>query len=113
FQSIIWTTNDKVKITSINNIEYIIHESLRDIINTPKKYEDTITEDVRDRVFLEAMHVLQKDTKYKDLYDRFIRNLAYKNESEKVDEAIAESLYGEALSGSVSRFHSFYNCQFQ
>lgn len=111
--SLFGTTNVEGNISSINSMEDLLLERLRDILNTPKKYEDTITEGVRDRVFLEAMHVLQKDTKYKDLYDRFIRNLAYKNESEKVDEAIAESLYGEALSGSVSRFHSFYNCQFQ
>ncbi len=111
--SLYGTRDVEYNISSINSMRDLLLEHLRNILNTPKQYKDTLTKGVKDKVFLEALQALKNDVNHKDIFNQLVRQLSYKNESEKIDTSVATELYGDTLNGSVSRFQSFYNCQFQ
>lgn len=108
-----YDVDDSIRlISSIRSMEALEHYKLRQLMSTDRDYLNDLSKVPQYRHFLSVYQLLKSDSR-QSIIKRLTRNLTYKNRAEEISAATAEKLYGEEMKASVSRFQSYFNCNFQ
>lgn len=99
-------------VSSAGSMEHTIHLKIRELLHTTQRSLKELSEYPEFRVWISIYQVLDR-TKYLNMIDRLNRHLTYDNKARSISQETAESLYGTPIHASVSRFESFFRCQFQ
>ena len=99
-------------ISSIRSMEALEHFKIRQLMSTDKKYLEDLSSVPQYRHFISVYQLLKTGDR-QAVIKRLIRNLTYDNKARKIKSETAEQLYGEEMKASVSRFQSYFNCNFQ
>lgn len=99
-------------ISSIRSMEALEHFKLRQLMSTDKEYLEDLSSVPQYRHFL-SVYQLLKTADRQAVIKRLRRNLTYDNKARKINSETAEQLYGGEMKASVSRFQSYFNCNFQ
>jgi ATP-dependent helicase/nuclease subunit B len=99
-------------VSSAKSMEHTIHLKVRELLRTTNADLKTLSHYPEYSVWINIYQVLER-TKYLGIIHRLNRHLTYKNKAEKIEGETAEALYGTPMHASVSRFESFFRCQFQ
>lgn len=99
-------------VSSAASMEHIIHLKIRELLYTTKGSLNELKAYPEYSVWLNIYQVLER-TRYLNIIHRLNRHLTYDNKAHPISEDTAEALYGTPIQASVSRFESFFKCQFQ
>ena len=99
-------------ISSIRSMEALEHHKLRTMMTYDQETFSKLAHLPQFNNFLSAYHLLKNDGN-RTILNRIDRNLSYLNRAEKISAETAESIYGEEMRASVSRFQSYFSCHFQ
>ena len=99
-------------ISSIRSMEALEHFKLRQLMSADKEYLEDLSSVPQYRHFL-SVYQLLKNADRQAVFKRLRRNLTYDNKARKINSETAEQLYGGEMKASVSRFQSYFNCNFQ
>ncbi|CAD2073264.1 PD-(D/E)XK nuclease family protein [Phocicoccus pinnipedialis] len=99
------------QLSSESSMRDLLHMNLRKMMK--ESYDDLVElENVPNYLpFLEALSLLKE--KNNETYLSLKRTLKYSNQASRLSKDVAQQLYGDSLKTSVSRFQTFYNCQFK
>lgn len=108
-----YDVNNSIRlISSIRSMEALEHFKLRQLMSTDKAYLEDLSTVPQYRHFISVYQLLKTGDR-QAVIKRLTRNLTYDNKARKVSNATAEALYGPEMKASVSRFQSYFNCNFQ
>lgn len=99
-------------ISSIRSMEALEHFKLRQLMSIDKDYLESLSGVPQYKHFI-SVYQLLKTNERQSVIKRLIRNLTYDNKARKINAETAEQLYGGEMKASVSRFQSYFNCNFQ
>lgn len=99
-------------ISSIRSMEALEHLKIRQLMSTDKRYLNDLSKVAQYKHFIGVYHLLRKSER-QTIIKRIRRNLTYDNRAETLSNETAGKMYGEEMKASVSRFQSYFNCNFQ
>lgn len=99
-------------ISSLRSMEALEHFKLRQLMSTGKEYLHDLSSVPQYKHFISVYQLLKSGDR-QAVINRLTRNLTYDNKARKINSATAEALYGSEMKASVSRFQSYFNCNFQ
>lgn len=104
--------NSMKLISSIRSMEALEHLKIRQLMSTDKVYLNDLSNVAQYKHFIAAYHLLKQSDR-QTIIKRITRNLTYDNRATVLNQETAEQLYGDEMKASVSRFQSYFNCNFQ
>lgn len=104
------TRNVLEQLSSESTMRDLLHMKLRSMMR--ESYDDLYKLEIPMYTpFLQALSLMQeKDGK---AFEDLVRTLKFTNRAGKLSSDVAQALYGDSLNSSVSRFQTFYDCQFK
>ena len=99
------------QLSSESSMRDLLHMNLRKMMKESYTDLEKLDQVPNYLPFLEALSFLKE--KDNDSFLELKRTLKFTNRAENLSTDVAVSLYGDALKTSVSRFQTFYNCQFK
>ena len=96
----------------IEPIQLMEHEH-QSQIHIFQHLNDYLNDEIVNDIWLDAFKAVQEMHHLDSTIEYLTSALTYKNDSVQLNTEVSESLYGEKINASVSRFESYNNCPFQ